>query len=99
MQGGPALPDNTGTFFSIYFMMTGVHGVHVLVGIGVLIWIWRRNERGDFSKEFWTPIDIVALYWHPRRLGLDLPLPPALPDLKDGHVDSYNWRHRRSRAR
>jgi cytochrome c oxidase subunit 3 len=60
----PPIPDNGGTFFSIYFMMTGVHGVHVLVGIGVLIWIWIRNNRGDFSKEFWTPVDIVALYWH-----------------------------------
>ncbi len=64
VQGAPALPANTGTFFSLYFMMTGVHGVHVLVGIGVLIWIWLRNSRGDFSKEFFTPVDIVALYWH-----------------------------------
>ena len=52
------------SFFSIYFMMTGVHGVHVLVGIGVLIWVWIRNNRGDFSKEYFTPVDIVALYWH-----------------------------------
>lgn len=62
--GIPPLPANGGSFFSIYFMMTGVHGVHVLVGIGVLIWIWLRNNRGDFSKEYWTPVDIVALYWH-----------------------------------
>jgi cytochrome c oxidase subunit 3 len=61
---GPPLPDNTGSFFSIYFMMTGVHGVHVAVGIGVLIWVWLRNNRGDFSKEYFTPVDIVALYWH-----------------------------------
>jgi cytochrome c oxidase subunit 3 len=45
-------------------MMTGVHGIHVLVGIGVLIWIWIRNNRGDFDKAYWTPVDIVALYWH-----------------------------------
>jgi cytochrome c oxidase subunit 3 len=61
---GAVLPQNTGTFFSIYFMMTGVHGVHVAVGIGVLIWIVLRNQRGDFSKEYFTPVDIVALYWH-----------------------------------
>jgi cytochrome c oxidase subunit 3 len=60
----PPLPANTGSFFSIYFMMTGVHGVHVLIGIGVLIWIFIRNQRGDFSKEFFTPVDIAALYWH-----------------------------------
>jgi cytochrome c oxidase subunit 3 len=62
--GSPPLAANTGSFFSIYFMMTGVHGVHVIVGIGVLIWIWLRNNRGEFSKEFFTPVDIAALYWH-----------------------------------
>jgi len=62
--GSPPLPQNTGSFFSIYFMMTGVHGIHVIIGIGVLIWIFLRNQRGDFSKEFFTPVDIVALYWH-----------------------------------
>ncbi len=61
---GTHLPENAGSFYAIYFMMTGVHGVHVLVGIGVLIWIWRRNERGEFSKEYFTPVDISALYWH-----------------------------------
>lgn len=64
VANSPPLPPNTGSFFSIYFMMTGVHGVHVLVGIGVLIWIWIRNNRGEFSKEFFTPVDIAALYWH-----------------------------------
>lgn len=64
VANSPPLPPNTGSFFSIYFMMTGVHGVHVLVGIGVLIWIFIRNARGDFSKEFFTPVDIAALYWH-----------------------------------
>ena len=62
--GSPPLPQNTGSFFGIYFMMTGVHGIHVIVGIGVLIWIYLRNQRGDFSKEFFTPVDIAALYWH-----------------------------------
>ena len=64
VANSPPLPANTGSFFSIYFMMTGIHGIHVIVGIGVLIWILMRNMRGDFSKEFFTPVDIVALYWH-----------------------------------
>jgi cytochrome c oxidase subunit 3 len=61
---GTHLPDNAGSFYAIYFMMTGVHGLHVIVGIGVLFWIWRRNERGEFSKDYFTPVDISALYWH-----------------------------------
>ncbi|HVJ89900.1 MAG TPA: cytochrome c oxidase subunit 3 family protein [Labilithrix sp.] len=64
VPGSPPLPTNTGSFFSIYFMMTGVHGVHVIIGIGVMIWVWLRNQRGEFSKEFFTPVDLVALYWH-----------------------------------
>lgn len=57
-------PAGSAAFFSVYFMATGVHGVHVIVGIGVLFWIWLRNQRGEFTKEFWTPVDLVALYWH-----------------------------------
>jgi cytochrome c oxidase subunit 3 len=57
-------PVGSAAFFSVYFMATGVHGLHVLIGIGVLLWIWRRNERGEFSKDFFTPVDLVALYWH-----------------------------------
>jgi len=57
-------PVGSAAFFSVYFMATGVHGVHVIVGIGVLFWIWLRNQRGEFTKDFWTPVDLVALYWH-----------------------------------
>ena len=57
-------PPGSAAFFSVYFMATGVHGVHVVVGIGVLFWIWLRNQRGEFTKDFWTPVDLVALYWH-----------------------------------
>jgi cytochrome c oxidase subunit III len=61
---GTHLPANAHVFFSLYFMATGIHAVHILVGIGVLFWIWRRNERGDFSKEYFAGVDIAALYWH-----------------------------------
>ncbi|MCA9530183.1 MAG: cytochrome c oxidase subunit 3 family protein [Myxococcales bacterium] len=52
------------TFFGLYFVMTGLHGLHVLIGMGILAWIWVRNHRGEFSSEYWTPIEITALYWH-----------------------------------
>lgn len=58
------LPPHTHVFFGIYFMLTGLHGVHVAIGIGVIFWIWLRNQRGEFSKDYWTPVDLVALYWH-----------------------------------
>ena len=59
-----ALPPKTHVFFGIYFVLTGLHGLHVAIGIGVLAWILLRNVRGDFSPAFFTPVDIAALYWH-----------------------------------
>ena len=58
------LPDHTHAFFSLYFVMTGLHAIHVIIGIGIWVWILRRNLRGDFSKRYFTPVDITALYWH-----------------------------------
>lgn len=59
-----SIPEETHVFFGIYFVLTGLHGAHVAIGIGVLAWIWLRNNRGDFTKDYWTPVDIAALYWH-----------------------------------
>lgn len=63
-EGVGAVPYHVRSFLGIYFMMTGVHGVHVLVGIGVFAWIWLRNRRGEFGPEYFTPVDFAALYWH-----------------------------------
>lgn len=52
------------TFFSFYFMMTGLHGIHILVGIGLLAWIAIRGNRGEFNSSYYTPVDLVGLYWH-----------------------------------
>ena len=57
-------PSNVQVFFSIYFLMTGLHGIHVLVGIGLISWILVRSIRGDFGPEYFTPVDFVGLYWH-----------------------------------
>jgi cytochrome c oxidase subunit 3 len=51
-------------FFSFYFMMTGLHGIHIAIGIGVLFWLLRRSIRGDFSSSYYNPVDMVGLYWH-----------------------------------
>jgi cytochrome c oxidase subunit III len=53
-----------GTFFAFYFMMTGLHGIHIVVGIGLLTWLLFRARRGEFSKSYYTPVDLVGLYWH-----------------------------------
>lgn len=53
-----------GTFFAIYFVMTGIHGLHVLIGMGLILWILLRNMRGDFSSRYYAPVEGVGLYWH-----------------------------------
>ena len=51
-------------FFGIYFTMTGLHGLHILVGMGLIVWLLIRSFRGDFHAEFYTPLEMVGLYWH-----------------------------------
>ena len=57
-------PKNVHLFFGIYFLMTGLHGVHVIAGMIAIGWALFRNVRGDFSSEYSTPVDLVGLYWH-----------------------------------
>jgi cytochrome c oxidase subunit 3 len=64
LAAGTHLGREGHVFFSIYFIMTGVHALHIIVGIGVLFWILKRNMAGEFTKDFFTPVDLVALYWH-----------------------------------
>ncbi len=59
-----ARPEKAGVFFSIYFFMTGLHGVHVLIGIGVWVWMLVRSMRRRFGPRYFGPIDFSALYWH-----------------------------------
>jgi len=66
---GHELPhfDNTGPvelFFSFYFVMTGFHALHMLIGFGLLTTLWIQAGRGRFSSEYYTPVEMVGLYWH-----------------------------------
>ena len=63
-HAGALPPPNTGMFFTIYFAMTGLHGIHVLGGIFVFIWLLVRAAKGHFTPEYYGPIDFAALYWH-----------------------------------
>jgi len=63
---GPQLerPARAHMFFSIYFFMTGLHGLHVLIGIGIWVWLLLRAMKGQFGPQYFGPIDFAALYWH-----------------------------------
>jgi cytochrome c oxidase subunit 3 len=57
-------PEHTNMFFTIYFAMTGLHGIHVIFGIGVFTWLLIRSIKGQFTPDYFGPIDYAALYWH-----------------------------------
>ena len=55
---------NPHIFFSIYFMMTGLHGIHVIAGMGLITWMLRKTMKNTFSPEYYTPLEMTGLYWH-----------------------------------
>lgn len=57
---GPGAP----TFFTLYFMITGLHGIHVIVGATVLAVVGLRAGRGAYTAEYHVPVELAGLYWH-----------------------------------
>ena len=55
---------NAQILFFLYFCMTGMHAIHMIVGLGLLTWLYLRARRGDFSTVYFSPVEMVGLYWH-----------------------------------
>ena len=51
-------------FFSLYFVMTGLHALHMIIGIGIMLVMWWWAWRGTITAEYYAPIEISGLYWH-----------------------------------
>jgi len=69
--GGHALsltPDElqrtTQIYFSLYFTMTGLHALHMIIGIGIMCVITWMSWKGRFDAEYYTPVEMSGLYWH-----------------------------------
>jgi cytochrome c oxidase subunit 3 len=51
-------------FFSLYYMMTGLHALHMIIGLGVMaVMVWL-SWRGTITAEYYNPIEVSGLYWH-----------------------------------
>jgi cytochrome c oxidase subunit 3 len=50
-------------FWSLYFVATALHAMHMIVGIGLVGWVWLRARRGEFDNGWFTPVEVVGLYW------------------------------------
>jgi cytochrome c oxidase subunit 3 len=51
-------------YFAIYFLSTGLHAFHVIIGMGVLTWVLVQTIKGRFSPVYYTPVELGGLYWH-----------------------------------
>lgn len=60
----PLLQQHAQLFFSLYFALTGVHAFHMLIGLGLMIWLLVKTARGRFSPEYYNPVEVAGLYWH-----------------------------------
>ncbi|MEM6256961.1 MAG: cytochrome c oxidase subunit 3 [Planctomycetota bacterium] len=59
-----SVQDRIHLFFQIYFAATGLHALHVIIGMGCITWVLGKALTGAFSPEYNVPVDIVGLYWH-----------------------------------
>ena len=60
----PELTKGVELFMVFYFAMTGLHALHMIIGAGLLLYFIYRTWRGDFGPEYYSPIEIMGLYWH-----------------------------------
>ena len=63
LEGTP-LQGPAQLFFSLYFAMTGLHALHMVVGVGIMSYILFRAWKGTYTAEYNTPVDVAGLYWH-----------------------------------
>ena len=57
-------PRHAALFFSLYFAMTGMHALHMVIGVGLLTWLTIRALQGAFNSEYHSPVEMCGLYWH-----------------------------------
>ena len=60
----PTLAAPQQIFFALYFIMTGIHALHMVVGIGLMLVILWMAWRGTFTPEYYSPVEVSGLYWH-----------------------------------
>ncbi len=57
-------PGHAAIFYSFYFGMTGLHALHMIIGLGLLSFLAIQAARGRFSPIYYTPVEMTGLYWH-----------------------------------
>jgi cytochrome c oxidase subunit III len=64
-EAGPAVnPYNVEMFFFLYFGMTGMHALHMVIGMGIMTYLLITAWKGKYGPEYHTPVENGGLYWH-----------------------------------
>jgi cytochrome c oxidase subunit III len=63
-NGIVALNAHAQLYFSLYFGMTGLHALHMVIGAGLLLWLIIESHKGRFDANYNTPVENIGLYWH-----------------------------------
>lgn len=56
--------DKVRSFFWIYFVMTGLHALHMIIGLGIMAWLLWKAWQGTFNSDYYAPVEMSGLYWH-----------------------------------
>jgi cytochrome c oxidase subunit 3 len=65
LEGVPAYEQgHAQLFFSMYFAMTGLHALHMVIGAFLLTYLILETRKGQYTAEYMTPVDMIGLYWH-----------------------------------
>lgn len=57
-------PTEAGLYYTVYYCMTGLHAIHVVAGIVVILWLFIRALKEEFHSDYFGPVDYIGLYWH-----------------------------------
>ena len=57
-------PKPAEQFYSLYFAMTGLHALHMIIGVGIMSVILVMAKKEIFDGEYYTPVEVAGLYWH-----------------------------------
>ena len=60
----PEFQQTAQIYYSLYFSLTGLHATHMIVGMVIMAIIARMAAKGEFTPEWYTPVEIMGLYWH-----------------------------------
>ncbi len=56
--------DRVLIFYWIYFVMTGLHALHMIVGLGLMTWLLWKAWLGTYNRDYYMPVEMSGLYWH-----------------------------------